>query len=92
VGGEGLAFGIGVHLGDVVVGNIGTARAMNYTIIGDTVNVAKRLQEQAPPGEILITQEVCTELGDLVQAESVGELTIKGRQQPVRVFRLLALS
>jgi class 3 adenylate cyclase len=56
------------------------------------VNVAKRLQEQAPPGEILITQEVCTELGDLVQAESVGELTIKGRQQPVRVFRLLALS
>jgi adenylate cyclase len=90
--GEGLTFGIGVHVGEVVVGDIGTHKAMNYTAIGDTVNVAKRLQEHARPGEILITAEICDGLGDRVEVEPVGELAIKGRQHSVRVFRLLALT
>jgi class 3 adenylate cyclase len=92
IGGEGLTFGIGVHLGDAVVGNIGTTRAMNYTAIGDTVNVAKRLQERAAPGEVLITEDVCTALGDRVEAQVVGDLNMKGRQQVVRVYRLLSLT
>lgn len=89
---QGFTFGIGVHLGDAVVGNVGTARAMNYTAIGDTVNVAKRLQDRAKPGEILITAEVYEHLGDLVEVEPVGELTIKGRQRSVHVYRVLALA
>ncbi|MBN1201704.1 MAG: response regulator, partial [Anaerolineae bacterium] len=89
---EELTFGIGVHLGDAVVGNIGTLRAMNYTAIGDTVNVAKRLQERAAPGEVLITAEVAERLGDLVEVEYVGKLEIKGRQRQAQVYRLLALA
>jgi class 3 adenylate cyclase len=92
VGGEGLTFGIGVHLGEAVVGNIGTSRAMNYTTIGDTVNVAKRLQERALPGQVLITAEVYERLGDRVQVELVGEMAIKGRQRPVKVYHLVELA
>lgn len=87
-----LTFGVGVHMGQVVVGNIGTTRAMNYTAIGDPVNVANRLQERALAGEVLITAEVYERLGHLAQVESVGDMTIKGRQQPIRVYRLLGLS
>jgi adenylate cyclase len=92
VDGEALTFGIGVHLGDVVVGNIGTSKAMNYTAIGDTVNVAKRLQERALPGQVLITEEVYQRLGNTVEAEYMGEMSIKGRQQPVHVYHLLGLA
>ncbi|MBN1680735.1 MAG: response regulator [Anaerolineae bacterium] len=92
VAGEGLAFGIGVHLGEVVVGNIGTARAMNYTAIGDTVNVAKRLQERAMPGQILISSEVYNRISDQVEIEEIGEITVKGRQKPILVYNLLALA
>jgi class 3 adenylate cyclase/CheY-like chemotaxis protein len=92
IGGDGLTFGIGVHLGEAVVGNVGTARAMNYTAIGDTVNVAKGLQERARPGQVLITAQVYERLGDMVSVQPVGELAIKGRHQSVQVFELLGLA
>jgi adenylate cyclase len=88
IGGEGLTFGIGVHVGEVIVGNIGTSKAMNYTAIGDAVNVAKRLQERAAPGQVLISAEVHERVRELVTAESIGELSVKGRHQPVQVFDL----
>lgn len=88
----GLTFGIGVHLGDAVVGNIGTDRAMNYTAIGDTVNVAKRLQEHAAPDEILITADVVQRLGNAVRVEEIGDTALKGRHQPIQVYRLLGLA
>lgn len=90
--GKGLRFGIGVHVGEAVVGNVGTNRAMNYTAIGDTVNVAKRLQEHARPGDVLITSAVQSRLADRVQVEQVGDVPIKGRSQPVIVYRLIALA
>ncbi len=91
-GGAGLTFGIGVHLGDAVVGNIGTTKAMNYTAIGDTVNVAKRLQERAEPGQVLISAEVYEQLGNSVRVNEVGEVSVKGRHQPVRVYELVSLA
>jgi class 3 adenylate cyclase/CheY-like chemotaxis protein len=90
--GEGLTFRIGVHLGEAVVGNIGTIRAMNYTAIGDTVNVAKRLQERAEPGQVLISAEVYEQLGSSVEVQEVGEISVKGRHQTIRVFELLGLA
>ncbi len=88
----GLSFGIGVHLGEAVVGNIGTDKAMNYTAIGDTVNVAQRLQETAQAGQVLITAEVRARLGDKVEVKPVGSITVKGRSQPLDVFELVALA
>jgi class 3 adenylate cyclase/DNA-binding response OmpR family regulator len=91
-GSEGLTFGIGVAMGEAVVGNVGTPRAMNYTAIGDPVNLAKRLQERAEPGEILVEEGVVNRLGDLVHSQKVGEFQVKGRMSPVVVYRLNGLA
>lgn len=84
-----LSLAIGIHTGDAVVGNIGSKEQMNYTAIGDTVVLAKRLQENAPSGGILISEEVYRQVRDLVIAEDMGLLTVKGRTEPVRAFRVL---
>jgi class 3 adenylate cyclase/DNA-binding response OmpR family regulator len=86
-----LSYSVGVHVGEAVVGYIGTDYAVNYTAIGDTVNLAKRLQENAAPGQILIEEAVMKRLGTEVQANPLGELTIKGRKNPAKAYELLDL-
>jgi class 3 adenylate cyclase len=81
-----------VHLGEAVVGNIGTVKAMNYTAIGDTVNVAKRLQERAEPGQVLISAEVYAQISGSSEVREVGEISVKGRHQPVTVYELIGLA
>jgi class 3 adenylate cyclase/DNA-binding response OmpR family regulator len=90
--GDALTFSIGVTMGEAVVGNIGTPRAMNYTVIGDVVNLAKRLQERAEPGQILVEENVVLRLGNLVQAERLGEMQVKGRKTPAIVYNLQGLA
>ncbi len=90
--GEKLTFGIGVHCGEAVVGNIGTSRAMNYTAIGDAVNLAKRLQERAAPGQILVSESVVECLGDQARVRLLGPMQVKGRQGAVTVYELLGLA
>jgi class 3 adenylate cyclase/DNA-binding response OmpR family regulator len=90
--GDTLNYSIGVHVGEAVVGYIGTDRAMNYTAIGDVVNTAKRLQELAPPGQVWIEQAVVDHLGDLIHAKPLGEIKIRGRQQAARAYQLLGLA
>ncbi len=84
-----LHFGVGVGLGEAVVGNIGTARMMNYTVIGDSVNKVKRLQEQARGGQILISQETFHLVQETAQARSIGNLHLKGQNQPEPVYEVL---
>lgn len=82
-----LGLGIGVHMGEVIVGNIGSERMMDYTVIGDTVNVARRLQETARPGEVLIS-ETTYQLVPNIQVDPVGEKFLPGRSTPVVVYSL----
>ncbi|HEX2908053.1 MAG TPA: adenylate/guanylate cyclase domain-containing protein [Phototrophicaceae bacterium] len=89
--GDNLSYSIGVHVGEAVVGYIGTERAMNYTAIGDVVNTAKRLQELAPPGHIWIEDSIVQRLGDLVEAQPLGEIKIRGRKQPAHAYDLTGL-
>jgi class 3 adenylate cyclase/DNA-binding response OmpR family regulator len=91
-GPDALTFGIGVALGEAIVGNVGTPRAMNYTVVGDVVNLAKRLQEHAEPGQILVDGSVIERLGDSVEAERMGEVTVKGRRAPAAVYRLYGIA
>lgn len=86
-----LTYSIGVNVGEAVVGYIGTDRAMNYTAIGDSVNLAKRLQESGKPGQILVEGEVVRRLGNLVDATPLGEMKVKGRAQPAQAFELTGL-
>ncbi|MEO1643779.1 MAG: adenylate/guanylate cyclase domain-containing protein, partial [Chloroflexota bacterium] len=87
-----LAYSVGVHVGEAVVGYIGTAYAVNYTAIGDTVNLAKRLQESAVPNQILIDEAVVKRLGNKVKVKPMGELQVKGRSTPSRAYQLLDLA
>jgi adenylate cyclase len=86
-----LNFGIGIHVGQAVVGNIGTVQQMNYTTIGDTVNLAKRLQERAEGGQIILSQAAYEAVQDAVTVEDLGPLTVKGRTAPVYTYNLVGL-
>jgi len=83
-----LGLGIGISVGRVIVGNVGAKEAMDYTVIGDAVNVAARLQGLARPGEILISDRVQALLNDSHRAEHSGLTKLKGRQEPIDVYRL----
>src|SRR5690606_18485652 len=89
--GDGLSYSVGVNVGEAVVGYIGTERAMNYTAIGDTVNLAKRLQEYGSPGQVLVEEAVIKRLGNLAQYRPLGELKVKGRKQSAFAYELLGL-
>ena len=89
--GHKLMYSVGVHVGEAVVGFIGTDRAVNYTAIGDTINLAKRLQEYAAPGQILVEESVIKRLGNLVEARPLGELKVKGRKRQAFVHELNGL-
>ncbi len=86
--GQTLLVGIGIHTGRVVVGNIGTERKMDYTVIGDVVNVTHRLQKLAGRATILVSEDVARRLGARVRLENQGERRLSGREQPVTVYRV----
>jgi class 3 adenylate cyclase/DNA-binding response OmpR family regulator len=86
-----LDFGIGICVGEAVVGNIGTSKLMNYTAIGDSVNKAKRLQEHAKGGQILITQETLVMIHQCVQVRPTGRLHLKGQAAEEPVYEVLGL-
>lgn len=84
-----VRYGVGINTGLAVVGNVGTEVMMNYTAIGDAVNVAQRLQSLAGPGEILLGESCYRLVSPWVRAEPLEALRVKGRSEPVPCFRLL---
>lgn len=86
--GKTVRFGIGIHFGEAVVGNIGASFRMDYTAIGDTVNTAARLESNAKPGQILISEGFYRQVKDHVEVNDMGELKVKGKSEPIRVYEL----
>jgi adenylate cyclase len=84
-----LNFKVGVNVGEAVVGNVGIPQRSDYTAIGDAVNLAKRLQEHARPGQILLSSAVYESTKDLVDARPLEPVDVKGRSSPVQVYELL---
>ncbi len=89
--GKHCSFGIGINLGDAVVGNIGSDARMDYTAIGDTVNTASRLESNAKAGEILISEALYEEVKDRVEAEPIGPLALKGKSVTVNTYKVISL-
>jgi len=85
-----IEIGIGVATGPMVAGNIGSAAKTEYTVIGDTVNLAARLCEQAPGGEIWLNRTCRDALGPRAGIEEIPTVTLKGKSAPVEVFRVSA--
>ena len=86
-----LSFGIGIHVGEAVIGNIGTTQQMNYTAIGDTVNLAKRLQENAKGGQVILSHATFQAIKETVQVRDLGTLSVKGRAKAEQIYELLSL-
>ena len=83
--------GIGVSLGEVVAGTVGTEERMEYTVIGDSVNVAARLQDKARPGSILLSRRTYEAVQDLVDAKPLGAMKVKGKEEELEVYEVRGL-
>ena len=86
-----LNFGVGINAGDAVVGNIGTEQQRNYSAIGDSVNYAKRLQENAKGGQILISLAAYELVKDQIAVIELPPLPVKGRSTPEVVYEVVGL-
>ncbi|HET8652712.1 MAG TPA: adenylate/guanylate cyclase domain-containing protein [Gaiellaceae bacterium] len=84
-------FRVGVNTGPAIVGNVGTEEQRSFTAIGDTTNLAARLQTVAEPGQVVIGEATRDALGDAAGAQPIGDLSLKGKSSPVPAYLLTAL-
>ncbi|MFL7793879.1 MAG: adenylate/guanylate cyclase domain-containing protein [Anaerolineae bacterium] len=86
-----LSYGIGITVGDAVVGHIGTAQRVDYTAIGPSVNLARRLQEAAAPGQILLTRLAYKRVQEHVETRLLPPLQVEGINDPIETYELIKL-
>jgi len=86
---EHLRVGIGVNTGYLIAGNLGSSRRMNYSVIGDTVNIAARLEGVAKAGEVIITESTRALLGNAFKVEARDAVKVKGKAEPIQIYRAL---
>jgi adenylate cyclase len=91
-GKEPISVGIGVSAGEAVAGTVGTEDRMEYTVIGDSVNLAARLESNAKPHQILISHRTYERVRDLVDARPLGRIRVKGKEEEVEVYEVLGLA
>lgn len=86
-----LDFGVGIHFGEAVLGLVGTEKRLDYTAIGDSVNTAKRIQENAAPNQILISAAAYPFVKSQIQVQPAEPILAKGKSHPLEVFEILEM-
>jgi adenylate cyclase len=86
-----LKIGIGLNAGAAVAGSVGTEERMEYTVIGDNVNLAARLESQAKGGQILIAGSMYAALADAVEARRLGPMKVKGKEEEIEVYEVVGV-
>ena len=84
-----LKVGIGMHSGPLISGNLGSSRRMDYSVIGDTVNIAARLEGVAGAGEVIITEQTRDLIGDRFKLKELEPVKVKGKDKPLHIFSVL---
>ena len=84
-------FRVGINTGPAVVGNVGSEEMHNFLAIGDTTNVAARLQTLAPPGSVVVGQTTYDLVRDSVDVRSLGTPDLKGKSLPIEAFELVGI-
>ncbi|GEM_PF-1323631 len=85
-----LSMGVGVNAGMAIVGLVGSPKRYDYDALGDVVNVASRLCDLAPAGEVYVTEAIVALADERWEVEMIGSLVLKGRREPVVTYRLKA--
>ena len=80
---------IGLNSGPVVVGSIGDDLRMDYTAQGDTANLASRMESNAQPGGVLVSEHIYRQAKEFFEFEPIGEIHVKGKEEPVEAYRLI---
>jgi len=84
-------FRVGINSGPALVGNVGSAELRNFSALGDTTNVAARLQTYAEEGSVVIGERTLELVGDAAEVRSLGTADLKGKAKPTPVFQLIGL-
>jgi class 3 adenylate cyclase len=87
-----ISIGIGLNSGDVVMGNMGSEDHMDYTVIGDNINVAARLCGIAQPGQVLVSKIVADEIGDRATWKELEPVMVKGRDHPIGIAEVVSIT
>jgi adenylate cyclase len=85
-----IKIGVGVHVGRAIAGTIGSTSRMEYTVIGDTVNQASRIEASTKifGVDILLSQESAVAVGDLFMIELAGQAVVKGKEEPLKMYKV----
>lgn len=83
-----IKVGIGINTGIVTAGNIGSPKRIDYTVIGDSVNIASRLMSNAKPGQVIVSMDTAAELEAEFTMKPLPPLTVKGKSQPLEAFEI----
>lgn len=87
-GGMAIAIRVGINTGEVIAGNMGSARRLDYTVIGSNVNLASRLESGARPGQVLVSKATRDALPPSIPVSPAGTISAKGFSDPIEVFTI----